>query len=41
MLDEKEDVIVVDKQGVTLKASIPTYLLTAELFPEDIDELAL
>ena len=41
VLDEKEDVIVVDKKGVTLKASIPTYLLTAELFPEDIDELVL
>ncbi len=41
MLEEKEEVIVVDKQGVTLKASIPSYLLTAELFPEDIDELSL
>lgn len=41
MLDEKEEVIFVDKQGVKLKAFIPTYLLTAELFPKDIDELAL
>jgi len=40
-LDQKEDVTVVDKQGVKLKASIPTYLLSADLFPEDIDELAL
>lgn len=40
-LDQKEDVAVVDKQGVTLKASIPTYLLSADLFPEDIDELVL
>ena len=41
MLDENEDVIVVDKQGGRLKASIPIYLLSAELFPEDLDELAL
>lgn len=40
-LNEKEDVIVVDRQGVKLKASIPIYLLSAELFPEDLDELAL
>ncbi len=40
-LGQKEDVEVVDKQGVTLKASIPTYLLSAELFPDDIDELAI
>jgi hypothetical protein len=40
-LDQKEAVEVTDKQGVILKASIPTYLLSADLFPEDIDELAL
>jgi hypothetical protein len=40
-LDQKETVEVVDKQGVILKASIPTYLLSADLFPENIDELAL
>lgn len=41
VLDRKEEVIVGDKQGVKLKALIPTYLLAAELFPNDIDELAL
>lgn len=40
-LDQKEKVAVTDKYGVTLKASIPTYLLSADLFPEDIDGLAL
>jgi hypothetical protein len=41
LLDEKEVVTMVDKHGIALKASIPTYLLTAELFPEDINDLAL
>lgn len=40
-LEQKENVALMDKQGVMLKASIPTYLLTLDLFPEDIDELAL
>ena len=40
-LEQKEDVALIDKQGGSLKATIPSYLLTAELFPEDIDELAL
>ncbi|PIE20723.1 MAG: hypothetical protein CSA61_00740 [Neptuniibacter caesariensis] len=40
-LEQKEEVALMDKQGVMLKASIPTYLLTLDLFPEDIDELAL
>lgn len=38
MLDEKEDVIVVDKQGVMLKVFIFIYLLIVELFLEDIEE---
>jgi len=40
-LEQKEDVTLIDKQGGSLKATIPTYLLTAELFPKDIDELTL
>ena len=40
-LDHKEHVAVIDKQGVTLKASIPTFLLAFELFPENIDELTI
>ena len=40
-LEQKEDVALMDKQGAMLKASIPTYLLTLELFPDDIDQLAL
>ncbi|WP_250657083.1 DUF3375 domain-containing protein [Alkalimarinus coralli] len=40
-LEQKEEVALMDKQGVMLKASIPTYLLTLDLFPEDIDELSL
>ena len=34
-LEQKEDVAVADRQGIMLKASLPTYLLTVELFPED------
>lgn len=40
-LDEKEQVNIMDKQGVLLKALIPTFLLSAELFPENINELVL
>ena len=40
-LDKKEEVLVADKQGITLKASIPTFLLSAELFPDDISELTI
>jgi len=40
-LDQKEDIEVMDKQGAILKATIPTYLLSADLFPENIDELAI
>ena len=39
MLEQREEVAVLDKRGVTLRASIPIYWLTAELFPEDMDEL--
>ena len=41
VIEQKEDVVVADKQGITLKASIPTYRLTAKLFPKDLDELAI
>lgn len=40
-LIEKESVEFVDKQGVRLKASIPTYILSVELFPDDIEELVV
>lgn len=38
---KRETITVTDKQGIVLSATIPTYLLTAELFPENIDELVL
>ena len=36
-----EDVIINDHQGNRLRASIPTMLLTASLFPENIEDLSL
>jgi hypothetical protein len=40
-LVEKETVIIRDKRGVLLLASIPTFLLTADLFPDDLAALAI
>jgi len=40
-LDEKESVEVLDKQGVHLKAAIPKYLLSADLFPDNLEELVI
>jgi len=40
-LDDKEELEILDKQGVRLKASIPKYLLSADLFPEDIEAMVI
>lgn len=40
-LVEKETVVFHDKRGVRLLASIPTLLLNADLFPEDLEALTL
>lgn len=40
-LTGKETVEFLDKQGVRLRASIPSYLLRVELFPDNIDELVV
>lgn len=40
-LAEKETIELVDKQGVRLKATIPSYLLNAEMFPDNIEELVI
>lgn len=40
-LEKKERVEICDKQGVFLQASIPSFLLSADLFPDDINELIL
>ncbi len=40
-LDDKENVEFLDKQGVRLEATIPKFLLTADLFPDNIEEMAL
>lgn len=40
-LEDKEELEIQDKQGVRLKASIPKYLLTADLFPDDIEEMVI
>ena len=38
-LEEKESVIIEDRQGNKLKVSVPTLLLSADLFPSNMDEL--
>lgn len=40
-LDDKEKVEFLDKQGVRLEATIPKFLLTADLFPDSIEEMTL
>jgi len=40
-LQSKEDVVVKDRQGCQLRASIPCYQLSVDMFPEDIAEVAL
>ena len=40
-LEDKEELEILDKQGVRLKASIPKYLLSADLFPENIEEMVI
>jgi hypothetical protein len=40
-LDGKESIEFWDKQGVRLKATIPKYLLSADLFPNNIEEMVL
>ena len=41
LLPEKESVAIKDQQGIWLQASIPAFLLSADLFPENLDELVL
>lgn len=41
VLEDKEEVVVTDKQGVIVHASIPVFLLSVDLFPDDLDKLAL
>ncbi len=40
-LADKEELEILDKQGIRIKASIPKYLLTADLFPDDIEEMVI
>jgi len=40
-LPEKESIIFNDKQGIRLQAAIPALLLSADLFPKNLDELIL
>jgi len=41
MLEDKEELEIMDKQGIRFKASIPKYLLSADLFPADIEEMVI
>jgi len=40
-LEKKEQVMVYDQQGTAFRAAIPTFLLSADLFPDNLDELIL
>lgn len=40
-LEDKEELDILDKQGIRVKASIPKYLLSADLFPDDIEEMVI
>lgn len=40
-LEQTEQLVVRDKQANTLQATIPTFLLSADLFPTNLDELTL
>lgn len=40
-LNEKESIIIQDKQGIHIKATLPKYLLSASLFPDNLEELSL
>ncbi len=40
-LEDKEELEILDKQGIRLRASIPKYLLSADLFPNDIEEMLI
>lgn len=41
MLNDKEELDILDKQGIRLRVSIPKYLLSAALFPDDIEEMVI
>jgi len=41
LLEEKESIIISDKKDTPLKASIPVFLLSADLFPHNLNELIL
>lgn len=40
-MESKEQVLVKDRTGTSIRASIPCYQLSAEMFPQDIVEVAL
>ncbi|WP_288366528.1 DUF3375 domain-containing protein [uncultured Acinetobacter sp.] len=41
LVEQNEQIQFHDQNGICLQASIPTYYLSAELFPDNLDELAL
>ncbi|MBL1276297.1 MAG: DUF3375 family protein, partial [Ectothiorhodospiraceae bacterium] len=41
LLKEKEQVTIKDRTGTHIQAAIPCYQLSAEMFPEDIAEVAV
>ncbi|MDD4913881.1 MAG: DUF3375 domain-containing protein [Methylococcales bacterium] len=40
-LDERERVEIWDRQGVRLQAAIPKYLLSADMFPDNLEEMVI
>lgn len=40
-LERSEQVVIADRSGAQLRANVPALLLSAELFPENLDELVL
>ncbi len=41
LLDKREHVTVKDRSGIQIQAAIPCYQLSAEMFPENISEVAI
>jgi len=41
LLEEKEQITVKDRSGTHIRAAIPCYQLSAEMFPEDITEVVI
>jgi hypothetical protein len=41
VLDKEESLLVPDRKGAVIKATVPGLMMTADKFPTDLEELAL